>query len=208
MESDPAKPTPQPTDDGGTLSVDQEKKPETQITEASEHETADPVDLEKEKASGLFQSYMQSFSNKQIMSVYGQKHLEELVKKKREFWDSQPVPKTKDLIAGDLDDVHGPLEKKTVEDVRKEPYPLPAGFEWGIVDLDNDAELEELFDHLYNHYVEDEDGYFRFRYGKGFIKWALTPPGYEKDLLISIKESKTGKMVSFIAGVVINLRVG
>ena len=203
MENDPAKQTATPTDDTSNEVVNID----LQTDDVSQLLSTDPIDLEKEKASNVFQTYMQSFSNKQIMSVYGQKHLDELVNKKREFWDSQPVPKTKDLITGDLADKHGALEKKTIDDVRKEPYPLPAGFEWGIVDMDNDAELEELFEHLYNHYVEDEDGYFRFRYGKGFIKWALTPPGYEKELLISIKDSKSGKIVSFIAGVVINLRV-
>jgi glycylpeptide N-tetradecanoyltransferase len=149
---------------------------------------------------------MQSFGSKQIMQMYGQKHLDELVKK-REFWDSQPVPKTKELLTGELADVHGPLEKKTIDQVRKEPYDLPEGMEWGLVNLENQAELDELYEHLYNHYVEDDDGYFRFNYSREFVKWALSPPGQEKDMLISIRHTKSGKMIGFISGVIINLKV-
>jgi glycylpeptide N-tetradecanoyltransferase len=204
MEKDPAPPMDASQTPAGEHRVTPgEKKPETQMTESKNdtEEIADPS-----KATDIFQNYMQSFSNKQIMQTYGQKHLEELVKK-REFWDSQPVPKTKELMTGELAQVHGPLEKKTIDDVRKEPYPLPEEFEWGIVELNNLPELDELYDHLYNHYVEDDDGFFRFNYSREFIKWALSPPGYEKDMLISIKDKKTGKMVAFISGVIINLKV-
>jgi glycylpeptide N-tetradecanoyltransferase len=150
---------------------------------------------------------MQSFNNKHTMQMYGQKHLEELMKKDRSFWTSQPVPSPESLVNGELKDVSGPIEKKTIDEVSKEPGKLPEGYQWDIVDMDNAEQVEELYQHLYDHYVEDDDGYFRFNYGKDFIRWALTPPGYEKDMLISIRDSNTKKMVAFIAGVIINLRI-
>jgi glycylpeptide N-tetradecanoyltransferase len=50
------------------------------------------------------------------------------------FWDTQPVPK----IWGDVKIEDGEIETKTLADVRKDPLPLPDGFEWCVVDLKND----------------------------------------------------------------------
>ena len=149
---------------------------------------------------------MQSFSNKQTRKIYGEKHKVELLKQ-REFWDKQPVLKPEEVIKGEFSVDSGPLEKKTVEDVQKEPYALPEGFEWDIVDIDNADHMEELYQLLFENYVEDDDGYFRFNYSKDFLRWALTPPGYEKDMLIAIRSIQTKNLVGFISGIFINLKV-
>jgi glycylpeptide N-tetradecanoyltransferase len=140
------------------------------------------------------------------MKMYGEKHLEDL-KKEGAFWKTQPVPKSSEIIEGKISEVHGQIETKTIDQIRKDPYKLPEGYYWDVIDMDNEQHLEELYHHLYDHYVEDDDGYFRFNYGKDFIRWALTPPGYEKDMLICIRSNETKHVVSFIAGIIINLRV-
>lgn len=150
---------------------------------------------------------MQSVSNKNLFGTYGKKHYEDVTKPDRKFWGNQPVPKAEDLVKPEENRVSGPLEKKNLADVSKENTPLPEGYEWSVVSMDDGAQCEELFHLLYDHYVEDDDGYFRFKYGIDFLKWALTPPGYEKDLLISIRETSSKKMVAFIAGVFINIKV-
>jgi glycylpeptide N-tetradecanoyltransferase len=38
--------------------------------------------------------------------------------------------------------------EKTVEDVRQEAYPLPAGFTWCNVNIGNRAEAQEVYDLL------------------------------------------------------------
>jgi glycylpeptide N-tetradecanoyltransferase len=43
------------------------------------------------------------------------------------------------------------------------------------VDIENEKELEEVHDLLSNHYVEDSEAMFRFRYSKSFINWYVAP---------------------------------
>jgi hypothetical protein len=53
-----------------------------------------------------------------------------------DFWDSQPVPKAYDKV--DMTSMDKPIDKiKTVDEVKKEPYNLPAGFVWDDVDISN-----------------------------------------------------------------------
>lgn len=78
----------------------------------------------------------------------------------------------------------GPIETKTVDEVKKEPGALPAGFEWSIIDVKNDAQVSssivisrahrqitEVHELLTDHYVEDDVAMFRFRYSKEFLLW-------------------------------------
>ena len=44
-----------------------------------------------------------------------------------------------------------------MEDVRKDPYSLPASFQWSDLNLDNDEEVKELYTLLHENYVEDGD---------------------------------------------------
>ena len=39
------------------------------------------------------------------------------------------------------------------------------------------------------------------------MKWALTPPNYEEDLAFCIRVAKSKKMMAFISGIIINLKV-
>jgi glycylpeptide N-tetradecanoyltransferase len=82
---------------------------------------------------------------------------------------------------------------------------------WDLVDLDEKAEIQELYDLLYNHYVEDTDGSFRFNYSVEFLKWALKPPGWKKEWHIGVRakaaEGKKGKLVAFISGVPASLKI-
>lgn len=61
---------------------------------------------------------------------------------------------------------------------------------------------------MYDHYVEDEDGYFRFNYSEDFVKWALMHPGFKKELTFGIRENDEGKkLVGFITGIVLTVNV-
>lgn len=149
---------------------------------------------------------MQSFSNPSTRKYYASKHHEELIKE-RKFWESQPVLKAREMVKGGINIEQGPLETKSKDQVRKEPYDLPAGIQWAPVDLTNEEDLGELYQLLHDHYVEDDDGFFRFDYAKEFIQWALMPPGYDPELAFCIRNTKNGKMLAFISGICINLRV-
>lgn len=90
-----------------------------------------------------------------------------------------------------------------------------------------------MYELLTHHYVEDLDATFRFDYSPEFIEWcvpfrndrlnlclitailadgswccrALKPPGYFPDWHVGIRVAETGKLVAFIAGIPMELRV-
>jgi len=117
--------------------------------------------------------------------------------KQHNFWDTQPVPRLGSEVDG-----FGPIDATTtVADVRKDPYPLPAGFEWCETDIDNPQTITEVYTLLNKHYVEDDDNMFRFDYSVPFLMWALKPPGYRTEWHIGVRVQKTQNLVAFITGV-------
>ena len=136
------------------------------------------------------------------------------------FWNTQPVPKFKEpnLLQttsgkeGDL--AEGAILPAQVckASVKPEPEKLVDGFEWCLIDLDDKGDLQEFYELLYNHYVEDTDGSFRFNYSPQFLKWALQPPGWKKEWHIGVRtksgdDGKRGKLVASITGIPVTLQV-
>lgn len=86
------------------------------------------------------------------------------------FWKTQPVPKLDDEPVGDIEE--GPFNKvMDLAQVAKVPSPLIDGFEWVTMDLLKDQEIDEVFELLSGHYVEDDEAMFRFNYSREFLKW-------------------------------------
>jgi glycylpeptide N-tetradecanoyltransferase len=86
------------------------------------------------------------------------------------FWKTQPVPSF-DEMANKEKIQDGPIKEIEIEKVDKNPSPLYPGFEWVTMDLEDEKQLEEVYDLLTNHYVEDKDATFRFRYSPSFLNW-------------------------------------
>ena len=63
---------------------------------------------------------------------------------------------------------------KEVKDVKQDPYKLPDGFAWDLLDWEDAAVVEEAYVLLRDNYVEDDDAMFRFDYSRDFLRWALT----------------------------------
>jgi glycylpeptide N-tetradecanoyltransferase len=78
---------------------------------------------------------------------------------------------------------------------------MPGGFEWSLVDVQQEDQRTELYSLLANNYVEDDDALFRFDYSKEFLTWALTPPGYRNDFLLGVRATSSQKLVAFISAV-------
>ncbi|KAI8989663.1 N-myristoyl transferase [Trametes punicea] len=120
------------------------------------------------------------------------------------FWGTQPVPQ----IGEAPPEVDGPIEpSKPREEIRQESYPLPKEFMWSTLDINDAAQLRELYELLSANYVEDDDASFRFQYSAEFLAWALKPPGYHKEWHIGVRVSSTKKLVAFISAVPIRVRV-
>eukprot|EP00803_Ostreobium_quekettii_P006619 evm.model.scf_166.19 EVM.evm.TU.scf_166.19 scf_166:125279-130745(+) len=77
------------------------------------------------------------------------------------FWGSQPVAQFDD-DPGSTPTEDGSIEgEKTVDEVQKEPYKLPAGYEWCTCDFSDDKVVQEVYNLLTTNYVEDDDNMFR-----------------------------------------------
>ncbi|KAI9816048.1 MAG: glycylpeptide N-tetradecanoyltransferase [Pycnora praestabilis] len=119
------------------------------------------------------------------------------------FWQTQPVPRFDDQAQSE----EGPIKMIDPERVPKEPSPLVEGFGWDTMDLTNEKQLEEVYELLTGHYVEDDEAMFRFNYSVSFLKWALMSPGWRKEWHIGVRASQSRKLVAFISGVPVELRV-
>lgn len=132
------------------------------------------------------------------------------------FWSTQPVPKFEDGVAvpvvaqskstKDLKP-EGEIKPVDVSKVSRDPAPLVAGFEWSEIDLEDAPQLDEVQDLLCNHYVEDDEAMFRFNYLKDTLTWALKAPGWRKNWHVGVRASKSRKLVAFISGIPVRLRV-
>jgi glycylpeptide N-tetradecanoyltransferase len=67
--------------------------------------------------------------------------------------------------------------------------------------------LKEIYELLSANYVEDDDASFRFKYSAEFLQWALKPPGYHPEWHIGVRVASNKKLVAFISGVPVTLRV-
>ena len=86
------------------------------------------------------------------------------------FWKTQPVPSFEEM-ANKEKIKDGPIKEIKIEEVDKNPSPMYPGFEWVTMDLEDEKQLEEVYELLTNHYVEDKDATFRFKYSPSFLNW-------------------------------------
>lgn len=122
------------------------------------------------------------------------------------FWETQPVGQFKDVGNSTLPE--GPIELPTpLSEVKQEPYNLPSAYEWATCDMSSDYICNEIYTLLANNYVEDDDNMFRFNYSKEFLEWALRPPGYFKSWHVGVRVKTSKKLVAFITGIPVNMRV-
>ncbi|KAJ5075401.1 n-myristoyl transferase [Anaeramoeba ignava] len=123
--------------------------------------------------------------------------------KQHEFWKTQPVTQFEEKKT----EKNEPIKIQTVEEIRKEPYPLPKEFEWVLTDLTNKEVLDEVYELLKGNYVEDDESTFRFDYSREFLQWALFIPNYEKDWHIGVRVVQSKKLVGFITGIPVKIKV-
>lgn len=119
------------------------------------------------------------------------------------FWQTQPVPRFDEAQKVE----EGQIKDIDPERVPQEPPPMLEGFEWVTMDLLDEKELEEVYNLLTGHYVEDDEAMFRFSYSLSFLNWALKSPGWRKEWHVGVRATKSRRLVAFISGVPVSLRV-
>lgn len=119
------------------------------------------------------------------------------------FWQTQPVRRFDE--SGPVE--QGPIKEIDIERVSKDPPEMYPGFEWVTMDLTKEDQLEEVWQLLANHYVEDDDAMFRFNYSVSFFNWALKAPGWRKEWHVGVRATQSGKLVAFISAIPMTIRV-
>eukprot|EP01064_Diplonema_japonicum_P039003 TRINITY_DN9665_c0_g1_i1.p1 TRINITY_DN9665_c0_g1~~TRINITY_DN9665_c0_g1_i1.p1 ORF type:complete len:484 (+),score=158.08 TRINITY_DN9665_c0_g1_i1:63-1454(+) len=145
----------------------------------------------------------QEEKNKELMDVMMPAKFRDPAGKTHKFWDKQPVMQlSKPFEIGDAEEA---CEKKSTDEVRKEPLDLPDGLEWWCPDVTKDDEMNLIYELLRDHYVEDDDAMFRFNYTHEFLRWALLPPNHFKDWHVAIRSKTDSSLVGFISGIPVNI---
>ncbi|KAJ1559422.1 hypothetical protein HK405_010698 [Cladochytrium tenue] len=107
------------------------------------------------------------------------------------FWSTQPVPRTDEVIEED-----GEIEPaKPHSEIRQVPYELTNQFEWVEVDIDDSDQLKEVYELLWQNYVEDDDA------------MALKSPGWKRTWHTGVRVVSNRKLVAFISAIPTDLDV-
>ena len=110
-----------------------------------------------------------------------------------EKWEGLPF-----LLHGqDIGEI-GPIETSTC--VRHEPYPLPQGFEWRILDSSNLNEIIQL--------CEDCNYNSAYCMSRKFLQWVISSPVYKKGCLFGIILSSSKKLVWLAISLLYKIRIG
>jgi len=163
-------------------------------TPAAGDESKD-VDSRKQLLEALFGSKVAVNDKNATVQELGNLHKHQ----EHKFWDRMPMPSFGETAPQKVDS--GPLENKTLADVRKQPLNLPKGFEWYEVDLNDEKDANDVYELLTNHYVEDDENHFRFNYAKSFLQWALLAPGYLRDWHLSVRAKVKKNLLAFITAI-------
>lgn len=111
------------------------------------------------------------------------------------FWNKQPMPKLEDKFFED-----GPFYKDIVLPEQK----LPNEFVWKNFDMNNDNDVQQVYDLLDKYYVEDANNEFRMHYSKELLKFYFSNNKY---IALGVCVAKSNLLVGFIAGKVIKMQV-
>jgi glycylpeptide N-tetradecanoyltransferase len=113
------------------------------------------------------------------------------------FWKDQP-------IAVGTSSENKPIEIKKIDDINKLPYSLPDGYNWYTFNLNDDKDLDELYNFLFNYYVNNPEATKKFHYSKKLLKWFLCNNKYN-DLIIGVKYKN--KLLATICGIPMTIRL-
>lgn len=121
------------------------------------------------------------------------------------FWCTQPVMQPDSADAERV----GPMDVvKTVDDIPVDPIAIPSTLEWWTPDMKNSDDINVVYELLRDNYVEDNESMFRFNYSEDFLRWAMTPPGYDPNWHIGVRRKRDNSLVGFVSGVPLKMRMG
>src|ERR1700738_3946825 len=124
------------------------------------------------------------------------------------------------MLVDETVSVEGPIEPPQPDLVPKDPIKIGGDLEFVDMNMEDAAEVQEVYELLSGHYVEDDDATFRFAYSASFLKWyhkllsltnfrAMLTPDYCKAWHVGLRATHNDKrkLCAFISGIPITLRI-
>ena len=160
-----------------------EIKDESEDTKKNESKDNDnsgkiPFEVTKEQEKFLLETLKKMKLSKNINQEDGEE-----IKSEYKFWGTQPVPQFNKECPTKFGEI---WTDHKIENLEKDSLSLPEGYEWKDVNLNQQVDLDKLYEFLKSNYVEDEDHMFRFDYSKDFLKWHLNPPGFYSEWSLGV----------------------
>jgi glycylpeptide N-tetradecanoyltransferase len=119
------------------------------------------------------------------------------------FWKTQPITETGIISESEF----GPIEIPSIDQIRKEPYILPEGFEFHTLNLDDEDELIKIQRFLNANYLELDDLNMHFAYSTESIKWIVQSVNHFPELFICVRIVNTKKIIATIFGIPVKVKV-
>lgn len=125
--------------------------------------------------------------------------------KDHKFWNNTPMMKPKEVVKEINDYIEDP--DKISREVSPNKLQLLPQFEWSDIDIEDPAQLDELYIHLRDNFGEDSNSFFRFHYSKEFLLWSLSVSKKKKELHIGVRVVANKKLIAFIAAIPATLTI-
>ncbi|CAH3157078.1 unnamed protein product, partial [Porites evermanni] len=149
------------------------------------------------------QNLQKSFELLRAGEAKAPKTTEEALRKKYQFWDTQPVPKLDEEVSecGCIE------ENKPIEELRSEPYTLPQGFVWDTLDISNEK-VVWIIKVTRQRKIENQPTVKKFHPEFNFDMYmALKPPGWKSEWHCGVRVASNKKLVGFISAIPAHIRV-
>lgn len=128
------------------------------------------------------------------------KNQETALKWTYKFWDTQPMMKFKEIVT--RDGIINP--DQNIEELSKEQPLPPENFMWENLDINNQDQLKKVSSFLDKFFMIDSSNNFKCNYSPELLEWLYKNSEY---IGLSLTVKKTGLVVGFIIGKVINMQV-
>ena len=97
-------------------------------------------------------------------------------------------------IRGEKLEKIGPI---TVKPVESQTHPLPKGYEWTFLGVEDIDKISEMYDsHMFNPMPKE------------YLQWIASHPQFKKEFLLGIKDTLQNKLIFFIYCVPLNINIG
>lgn len=115
------------------------------------------------------------------------------------FWNNQPA-----LQLNQSSEKEGFIKKS----LNIQETEMPDSLEWWNPDISNDNDVKFIYHFLNKNYIEDDDNMFRLKYSVDLLRWCLLVPGYIPEWHLAIRKKDNKKIIGFITGIPINIKIG